>query len=97
MMIFTVWFEMSPNLREYLTFFFKDANILKALLEHLKDIGFTELKQGGICLSRFGNGGHSGFNPRLNLLGHCTLPSTSSIRARKQRSCSNLGVARWAS
>lgn len=55
MMIFTVWFEMSPNLREYLTFFFffKDANILKALLEHLKDIGFTELKQGGICLSRF--------------------------------------------
>lgn len=44
---------MSPNLREYLTFFKKDVNILTALLEHLKDIGYTELKQGGICMSRF--------------------------------------------
>lgn len=44
---------MSPNLREYLTFKKKDANILAALLEHLKDIGFTELKQGGICMTRF--------------------------------------------
>ena len=44
---------MSPNLREYLTLKKKDANILTALLEHLKDIGFTELKQGGICMTRF--------------------------------------------
>ena len=43
---------MSPNLREYLTFKKKDANILTALLEHLKDIGFTELKQGGVCMTR---------------------------------------------
>ena len=34
-------------------FFKKDANILTALLERLKDIGYTELKQGGICMSRF--------------------------------------------